>query len=150
MRGRVDNFGTEVVVRGGGAGSQLEWRGAIEEVEERVRAVEEMVESNTEKVERAIEMCRAKGESADQEEVLSSRSSSSATVLGIREELRRVEAKMEEREQEARKYFLLITKLRRTRRWFLAFLRSFDNLDHVDLQVGKTSPCHWSCDQVLL
>ena len=150
MRGRVDNFGTEVVVRGGGAGSQLEWRGAIEEVEERVRAVEEMVESNTEKVERAIEMCRAKGESADQGEVLSSRSSSSATVLGIREELRRVEAKMEEREQEARKYFLLITKLRRTRRWFLAFLRSFDNLDHVDLQVGKTSPCHWSCDQVLL
>ena len=115
MRGRVDNFGTEVVVRGGGAGSQLEWRGAIEEVEERVRAVEEMVESNTEKVERAIEMCRAKGESADQGEVLSS---SSATVLGIREELRRVEAKMEEREQEARKYFLLITKLRRTRRWF--------------------------------
>ena len=122
MRGRVDNFGTEVVVRGGGAGSQLEWRGAIEEVEERVRAVEEMVESNTEKVERAVEMCTAKGESADQEEVLSSsRSSSSATVLGIREELRRVEAKMEEREQEARKYFLLITKLRRTRRWVLAF-----------------------------
>ena len=86
----------------------------MEKVEARLRGVEERVESNSEQVERAVEMCRAKGEAVEEEEGSSSRSS--ATVMGIREELRRVEAKMEEREQETRKYFLLITKLRRTRR----------------------------------
>ena len=114
LRSRMDNLPTEqLVVRG--EGSQVEWRSAVEKVEERVRVVEERVESNSQRVERAVEMCTAKAEG---EEGLSSSSSSSssATVMGIREELRRVEAKMEEREQEARKYFLLITKLRRTRR----------------------------------
>ena len=111
LRSRLDSFGTEIVVRGGeGTASQLEWRSAVEKVEARVRGVEERVERNSEQV----EMCRAKGEAAEEEG--SSRSSSSAIVMGMREELRRVEAKMEEREQEARKYFLLITKLRRTRR----------------------------------
>ena len=114
LRSRMDTFNTELVVRGEGTASQLEWRSAVEKVEARLRGVEERVESNSEQVERAVEMCRAKGEAAEEE---GSRSrSSSATVMGIREELRRVEAKMEEREQETRKYFLLITKLRRTRR----------------------------------
>ena len=111
LRTRMDTFNTELVVRGEGTASQLEWRSAVEKVEARLRGVEERVESNSEQVERAVEMCRAKGEGGS-----SRSSSSSATVMGIREELRRVEAKMEEREQETRKYFLLITKLRRTRR----------------------------------
>ena len=124
LRGRMDTFNTEIVVRGEGTASQMEWRSAVEKVEARVRGVEERVERNSEQVERAVEMCRAKGEGAEEEG--SSRSSSSATVMGIREELRRVEAKMEEREQEARKYFLLITKLRRTRRLIkVAFVPSF-------------------------
>ena len=114
LRSRMDTFNTELAVRGEGTASQLEWRSAVEKVEARLRGVEERVESNSEQVERAVEMCRAKGEAVEEEEGSSSRSS--ATVMGIREELRRVEAKMEEREQETRKYFLLITKLRRTRR----------------------------------
>ena len=116
LRSRMDTFSTELVVRGEGTASQLEWRSAVEKVEARLRGVEERVESNSEQVERAVEMCRAKGEAAEEEEGSRRSSSSSATVMGIREELRRVEAKMEEREQETRKYFLLITKLRRTRR----------------------------------
>lgn len=112
LRSRMDNLPTELVVRGEGA--QMEWRSAVEKVEARVIRVEELVESNSQRVERAVEMCTAKAE--EEEGLTSSSSSSSATVMGIREELRRVEAKMEEREQEARKYFLLITKLRRTRR----------------------------------
>ena len=108
LRDRMDTFATsELVVRGEGTG--VEWRSAVEKVEARLRGVEERVESNSQQVERAVEMCRAKSEGG-------SSSSSSATVMGIREELRRVKAKMEEREQEARKYFLIITKLRRTRR----------------------------------
>ena len=111
LRDRMDTFATsELVVRGEGTG--VEWRSAVEKVEARLRGVEERVESNSQQVERAVEMCRAKSE----EEEGSSSSSSSAAVMGIREELRRVKAKMEEREQEARKYFLIITKLRRTRR----------------------------------
>ena len=110
LRSRMDNLPTEQMVAVRGEGTQVEWRSAVEKVEERVRGVEERVERNSEQV----EMCRAKGEAAEEEG--SSRSSSSAIVMGMREELRRVEAKMEEREQEARKYFLLITKLRRTRR----------------------------------
>ena len=121
LRSRMDNLGTELVVRSG-EGSQLEWRSAVEKVEARVRGVEEMVESNSQRVERVEEMCRAKSE-VDEEEgsSSSSSSSSSATVMGIREELRRVEARLEEREQESRKYFLIITKLRRTRRLILIF-----------------------------
>ena len=125
LRSRMDTFNSELVVRGEGTASQLEWRSAVGKVEARLRGVEERVESNSEQVERAVEMCRAKGEAAEEEEGSRSRSSS-ATVMGIREELRRVEAKMEEREQETRKYFLLITKLRRTRRLIkVAFVPSF-------------------------
>ena len=111
LRSRMDNLGTDLVVHGEAAGSQVEWRSTLEKVEERVRGVEERVETNSQQVERALEMCKAKGEA-----VGGGSSSSSATVMALREELRKVEAKMQKREVEARKYFLLITKLRRTRR----------------------------------
>ena len=111
LRSRMDNLGTDLVVHNEAAGSQVEWRSTVEKGEERVREVEEKVETNSQQVERAVEMCKDKGEA-----VGGGSSSSSVTVMALREELRKVEAKMEEREVEARKYFLLITKLRRTRR----------------------------------
>ena len=45
LRSRMDNLGTDLVVHGEAAGSQVEWRSTLEKVEERVRGVEERVET---------------------------------------------------------------------------------------------------------
>ena len=51
LRSRMDTFNSELVVRGEGTASQLEWRSAVEKVEARLRGVEERVEGKEEEEE---------------------------------------------------------------------------------------------------
>ena len=105
-----------------------EWTSSIAVVEGRLGGMEELIESSSSGMKR----CKKETKRLD------------SSVVKLQEELGKVHRRLEKSEKEARKYFLLFTKVRRTRRLerpghIIALVNRFltDNLKVEDVEVEE-------------